>query len=342
MNHSPGRRRQRAGLLTVIASIVVIALVGIVYVVIGGDDAPGPPSTEPPTVVPTAESGSADFSLPDDAAPVSFVFELEEGQSALLELSVAATFEASTEGRRALYTIIGLSCGSMEGPTNTQSANGTENLIHQETRQITQVLSYEAETSGQHRCNARVNAPNWDPEFGDAELSLEATIGPVAELTTAYHYTSADTEQPIVLESGQSTLAIDETFPLAPASTDDLQVLTGTHLTACTIENGSRDQTEENLCTNDLLDRDGSIVTTRTVIEQLDGDTVCRTVTTDQSLTEIDHLVHHRLLDSRMRIDGFTAEPCGDRIRLRHHVSNEGPAALVVHRSSTKAAIVAQ
>jgi hypothetical protein len=340
MSQTPGRRRHRAPLLTVIAAILVIALAGIVYLIIGGDDAPDSPPTESSTAAPTSASGSADFSLPDDAAPVSFTFELEDGQSALLELTVAATFEASTEERRALYTIIGMSCGSVDGPTNTQSANGTENLIHQETRQVTQVISYEATSSGEHRCNAQVNAPDWDPEYGDAELSLEATIRPVADLTAPHEYTSAAAEQPIVLESGESTLVIDETFPFDPGPDGVLEVLSGTHLTACTIKNGSRDQTEENLCTEGLLDRDGSTVTTRTVVEQLDGDTVCRTVTADQSLTEIDHLVHHRLLDSRTSIDGFTAEPCGDRIRLRHHVSNEGPAALVVHRSSTRAAIV--
>src|SRR5699024_6052421 len=96
-----------------------------------------------------------------------------------------------------------------------------------------------------------------------------------------------------------------------------------------------------NLCTDPRIDREGSRVSTRTTVQQLSGDDVCRTVTADRSLTTIDHLVHHRLLSSDSRIQGFLADPCGDQLRVIHEISNDGPAALVVHRSTTKAAIIA-
>lgn len=341
MNDSPRQRRQRSPLITAIACAVVAALVVLAFVVFSREDTPDPPPTPPPTEAATSATDTTTLSLPDDAEPVSFQFEVDEEKPVLIELSVTATYTASTGERRALYTIIGMSCGSIDGETNTQSVNGTENLIHQTTRQMTQLLSYDAEASGEHRCNASVNAPNWDAEYGDAELSLKATIRLVADEESTYHYAPMESDHPVVLEPEENVVAVDETFSLTEGPRGDLGVMTGTHLTACTITNGSRDDTKANLCTEPLVDREGATVATQTVVEQLQGGTVCRTVTADRSLSSIDHLIHHRLLDSETTIEGFLANPCGDRIRIRHYVANEGPAALVVHRASTKAVTVA-
>ncbi|MDN5654657.1 MAG: hypothetical protein L0G46_06160 [Kocuria sp.] len=325
-----------------ISLVVITSLVILGFVVLSGeDDESGPPSaTSAPSATPNASDRST-VKLPDDVDAVSLEFEADDKGPVLVALSVTATFTASTGERRALYSIMGMSCGSLEGPTHTQSVNGTENLIHQTTRQMTQLLSYEVETPGKHRCNATVNAPNWDPEYGDADLSIEAEIRLVDPAASSIYYAETDSEHPIVLDPGEEVSAVEETFPMEAGPTGDLSVRSGTHVTACTITNGSRDQTEANLCTEPKLDRDGSMISTKTIVQQLDGDTVCRTVIADRSLDSIDHLVHHRLLDSRTRIDGFLSNPCGDRLRVIHEVTNDGPAALVVHRASTKAVAIA-
>ncbi|GAA1489402.1 hypothetical protein [Brachybacterium sacelli] len=341
MNDPTRKRPTRIPWITAIAGVTAALLVVLAVVLFPEQDAPDPPPTPSPTEAATSASGSATLSLPDDTEPVSFRFDVDAEQSVLLEASVTATYTASTGERRALYAIIGMSCGSIDGPTNTQSVNGTENLIHQTTRQMTQLLSYDVETPGAHRCTANVSAPNWDPEYGDAELSLTASIRLVTEDESAFHHAPTKSQQPIVLDPEEEALVVDETFPLAAGRRGDLAVMSGTHLTSCTITNGSRDRTAGNLCTEPLVDRGGSTVATRTVVDQLQGDEVCRTVTADRTLTSIDHLVHHRLLHSEETIEGFLANPCGDRLRIRHHVANDGPAALVVHRDSTKAVSVA-
>lgn len=323
--------------LAVIASLVVFGCA-----VLSGEDAPPEPprSASPPLSAATSASGRSTVTLPDDVGAVTLEFEATDTEPLLIGLSITATFTASTGERRALYTIVGVSCGSQDGPTRTQSMSGTENLTHQTTRQMTRLLSYDVETPGTHRCNARVTAPNWDPEYGDAELSIDAEIQLVAPDASSFYYVPTNFEHPIVLDPGEEVAAVDETFPLAPGAIGDLEIWSGTHVTACTIVNGSRDQTDANLCTAPKLDREGSTISTKTVVQQLNGEIVCRTVTADQSLDSIDHLVHHRLLDSQKRIDGFLSDPCGDRLRVIHEVINHGPAALVLHRASTNAVAI--
>lgn len=342
MTRTSSPPRLRRLLFVAISLVVITSLVTLGFVVLSGEyDEPRPPSaTSPPSATPNA-SDTSTLTLPDDVDAVSLEFEASGKEPVLVALSVTATFTASTGERRALYSIMGMSCGSLEGPTHTQSVNGTENLTHQTTRHMTQLLSYDVETPGKHRCNATVNAPNWDPEYGDAELSIDAEIRLVAPEASGIYYAATDSEHPIVLDPGEEVAAVEETFPLEAGPTGDLSVRSGTHVTTCTITNGSRDQTEANLCTEPKLDREGSTISTKTVVQQLDGDTVCRTVIADRSLDSIDHLVHHRLLDSRTRIDGFLSSPCGDRLRVIHEVANDGPAALVVHRASTKAVAIA-
>jgi hypothetical protein len=339
MSRTSARRRLSHRQLAIVLALSLVVLVGVVLL---SDRAPESPPREVPTEAPSSASRSVDFSLPGDVDAVSFQFAAPENDPVLVALTVTATFTASTGEQRALYTIAGMSCGSMDGPTNTQSAGGTENLIHQTTRQMVLLLSYDVQTTGEHRCNARVNAPNWDPEYGDADLSLTATIRLVATEGETHHLRTADSEQPIVLDPGEKVVAVDEDVPLAPGPAGDLDILSTTHLTACTITNGSRDDTESNLCIGSKVDREGVVVTTRTHAQQLRGDTVCRTVTADRSLTTIDHLVHHRLLDSSSSVQGFMDESCGDRLRIVHEVSNDGPAAVVVHRDSTRVAVIAR
>lgn len=341
MAHTSSPRGTRRLFFVTVTLAVITSLVIFGCVVLSGeDDATDPPAKAPPSAAPSASSRST-ATLPHRVDAVSLEFEAPEKEPVLVGLSITATFTASTGEQRALYSILGVSCGSLDGPTNTQSVSGTENLTHQTTRQMNQLLSYDVETPGKHRCNATVAAPNWDPEHGDAELSIEAEIRLVAPDAPAFYYASTDSENPIVLDPGEEVTAVDETFPLEAGATGDLGVWSGTHVTTCTIINGSRDQTETNLCTEPKLDREGSTISTKTVVQQLDGDTVCRTVTADRSLDSIDRTVHHRLLDSRTRIDGFLSAPCGDRLRVIHEVANDGPAALVVHRASTNATAIA-
>lgn len=338
----PSASRSRRGKLLAIVGVLVVAVLVIVFCLAPlRDDTTeqSPRSTQPEA--PTSVTQALTVELPAESKVVSFEFEAPDRGRMLLELSVGATFTASTGEKRALYTIVGMSCGSIDGPTNTQSVSGTENLTHQTTRQLTQLLSYDVETPGRHQCNATINAPSWDPEYGDAELMLDAMIRLLTPDDEPYQLTTADSEHPIVLDPGETVSAVEGSFPITAGRSEDLAVVSTSHLTACTIRNGSRDQTRTNLCTEPRVDREGSRVSTRTTVQQLSGDEVCRTSTADQSLTTIDHLVHHRLLSSESRIHGFLKNPCGDRLRVIHEISNDGPAALVVHRSTTKAAIIA-
>lgn len=338
----PTVSRSRLRKLLAMAAVLVVAVLVLIFCVAphrDGTTERSRISTQPEAS--TSVTRALTLELPAESEVVSFEFEVLEQGKTLLGLSVGTTFAASTGEKRALYTIVGMSCGSIDGPTNTQSVSGTENLTHQMTRQVTQLLSYDVETPGRHRCNASINAPSWDAEYGDAELSLKATISVITPDDEPYHLVTADSEHPIVVEPGETVSAVEGSFPIFTGLTDDLGVASTTHLTSCTISNGSRDQTPANLCTDPRINREGSRVSTRTAVQQLNGDEVCRTVTADRSLTAIDHLIHHRLLSSQSRIQGFLSDSCGDRLRVVHEISNEGPAALVVHRSTTKAAIIA-
>lgn len=339
---TPTVSRSRLGKLLALVTVLMVAVLLLVLCVTplrDGTTEKSPIPTQPEA--PTSATHALTMELPAEAEIVSFEFEALDRGRTLLGLSVGATFTASTGEKRALYTIVGMSCGSIDGPTHTQSVSGTENLIHQTTRQLTQMLSYDVETPGRHRCNASINAPSWDPEYGDAELTLEATISIRTPDDEPHYLANADSEHPIVLDPGERVAAVEQSFPMIVGRTEDLAVASTTHLTTCTIRNGSRDQTRANLCTDPRIDREGSRVSTRTTVQQLSGDEVCRTVTADRNLTTIDHLVHHRLLSSQSRIQGFLKNPCGDHLRVIHEISNDGPAALVVHRSTTKAAIIA-
>lgn len=337
----PTVSRSRFGILLAMIAVLVVAVLVLIFCVTPHHDNTNEQSRKSPQPeASTSVTRASSMELPAESEVVSFDFEVPERGQTLLELSVGATFTASTGEKRALYAIVGMSCGSIDGPTNTQSVSGTENLIHQTTRQLTQLLSYDVETSGRHRCNASINAPNWDHEYGDAKLSLEATIRVITPDDEPYQLVTADSEHPVVLDPGETVSAVEGSFPLITGSTGDLGVASTTHLTSCTISNGSRDQTQANLCTEPKVNREGSQVSTRTTVQQLNGDEVCRTVTADRSLTAIDHLVHHRLLSSQSRTQGFLSNPCGNRLRVVHEISNDGPAALVVHRSTTNAAII--
>lgn len=338
----PTVSRSRLSTLLAMTAVLVAAVLVLIFCVAPQYDGTTERSRQSTQAEDSASVTRAlTLELPAESEVVSFEFEVFEQGQTLLGLSVGATFTASTGEKRALYTIMGMSCGSIDGPTSTQSVNGTENLTHQMTRQVTQLLSYDVETPGRHRCTARINAPNWDAEYGEAELSLKAMISVFTSDDEPYHLVTADSEYPIVLDPGETVSAIEASFPLFTGLNDDLGVASTTHLTSCTISNGSRDQTRANLCTDPRINRDGSRVSTQTAVQQLNGDEVCRTVTADRSLTAIDHLIHHRLLSSQSRIQGFLSDPCGDRLRVVHEISNDGPAALVVHRSTTKAAIIA-
>lgn len=338
---SPTASRPRLTLLFVYVAVLVVAALVLVYGFgpLRDKNSEKHQATPQPTA-PTSASHYLTMEPPGQVTAVTFEFEAPVKERTLLQLSVGSTFTASTGEKRALYTIVGISCGSVDGPTDSQSVSGTENLIHQTTRQLTQLLSYQVNTPGLHRCNASINAPSWDPAYGHAKLSLDARITVVTPGDEKYQLITADSEHPIVLDPGETVSAVEGALPLTAGRTEDLGVMSTTHLTTCTIRNGSRDQTRANLCTQPRIDREGSRVTTRTTVEQLSSDDVCRTVTADRDLSTIDHLVHHRLLGSQSRIQGFLKNPCGDRLRVVHEISNDGPASLVVHRSTTKVAII--
>lgn len=299
-------------------------------------DVPGPTSSAKTAAVTVKKSTTRNLNLPERDRTASIEFDANQGEKRVVKTTVTATFTASTGLQRAVYVLVGLSCGPTDGGGAGESTTGTENLIHQTTRDLEKSLVYLVPESGTHRCNVTFDAPNWDSGYGDAEAILTTQVSVSGSRPARPIVARTDSREPIVIDSGTNATVIEQTFPLNNGQSSSISFLTNSQLTTCTEQNGSSDGTGANLCTNALIDTEGSRVIVRASAEILrDGET-CRRMVIDQSATAIDHLVHHKMLDSESRSSGFLNDACGDELRLSQDVLNYGPAGLVVHREPTR------
>lgn len=299
-------------------------------------DAPGPTSSAKTAEVTLKKSTTQNLNLPKRERTASIEFDGDRGEKRVVNTTVTATFTASTGLQRAVYVLVGLSCGPTDGGGDGESTTGTENLIHQRTRELEKSLVYLVPDSGTHRCNVTFDAPNWDSGYGDAEAILSTHVSVSDARPAGPIVARTDSRDPIVIDSGTNATVIEQTFPLNNDQPSSISFLTNSHLTTCTEQNGSSDGTGGNLCTNALIDTEGSRVIVRASAEILRDGEICRRMVIDESTTAIDHLVHHKMLGSDSRSYGFLDDACGDELRLSLNVLNYGPAGLVVHREPTR------
>jgi len=286
------------------------------------------------------DSSRSTFTLPGEEKMATVSFFAKKGEKRVIGLDVEATFEADSGRKRALYSTVGIACGPVEGNGKGAASSGTENLLDSTTRNMRRTLVYTAQSAGTHRCNARFAANTWDSEYAVAEVHLSSTLATSRDPVGFALEARPDQEHPVVVRSGEARVVVDETFVLDRGrAPEGMSVSVSSHLTSCVIENGSKDGTEQNLCQGELINREGSLVSSSTTVEMLQGTAVCREMTVDSESFGIDHLVHHRMIGSRHTVDSFLDEPCGERIRVRQDLRNEGPAAVVFHRNSSSVVI---
>lgn len=301
--------------LTVLMAIMVISFV---------DDDP----------VQDSDSSSAEVTLPADERVGSVEFEAEEGSRMVVSLDVDAMLDASTAELRGAYTVVGVTCTGLEDSSSSDSMSGTQNLLYQEATTLRTQFVYTAQSEGAQRCNASFRVPNWDPDFGDATADVDSRLTVTEAQDGVIEEAVPTSQSPIVPDAEGAVTSIDETVEI-DQELEWLEFVSTAHLTTCTIENGSRDQTDENLCTPDMLDERGSTVDVTSSVEVLDDGEVCRRFEVKDISAHISHQVHHKLLGaSPVRIqlpDGL----CGSSIRMVQTIDNEGPAPVVVHRGSS-------
>lgn len=116
-------QRRRARLVVGIALIAVLSLAFPSLRRLLPAKRQEPTPKPPPSDAESSASRASTLTNPDDAEAVSLRFEAAGKDPALVEPSVIATVTASSGEERGLYTIVGMSCGRTDGPTNTQSVN---------------------------------------------------------------------------------------------------------------------------------------------------------------------------------------------------------------------------
>lgn len=284
---------------------------------------------------------SGEVPIPADERLTSVEFDLDAGESRMVALDMEAILDASTGDRRGAYTSFGIACGPVDGGASSQASTGTQNLRYQDGATLRAQFVYAAEDSGAHRCNANFRVPNWDPDFGDAAVDIEATLSAAASPETLLEEAAPTSTEPIVPDAGETATVIDETVPID----DDLSWLEASataHMTTCSIEEGSRDGTDENLCTPEIIDRQGSSVRVVSAVELVDDGEVCDSFILQDEEIHISHHVHHFVSSTEPERFDLDAPQCGDELRLVQRVENEGPAGLVAHRGSSTIIVQAE
>lgn len=336
----PGTRNRvpSVALWLTAAAMAVLVVVLVVVGLVGRSGGPG--DVEPPQPVVDSSSADATLDLPADERLVSVEFDAQEGDSAVVTLAMDAELESTRGQRRAAYTVTGIACSSVSGGEESTARTGTENLEHGSARELNLSLVYDIEHTGAQRCNANIRVPNWDDDWASATMDVDTTLRVQQQEDSQDGEALVESEEPIVLSRDEQVTAIDSVVDL-PQGGAGTQLAATSHLTTCTIENGSKDQTEDNLCTPEILDERGSTVAVNSYAEVLDDGEVCDRVEIQEDSERISDTVHHKLLGTPLTGPGALQNPCGDQIRLVQTVENSGPAPVVVHRNSSNIVVSA-
>lgn len=338
----PPRRSRRGALWAASAVLIVAVVLAVLYATGVFTDQPTDDKTHGPSgpAVHTDEN-SQSMELPGEERVASVEFGADSGSTAVVTFDTDATLDSSLGDQRAAYTVTGVSCASVDDEDGSTSQTGTENLENEQSRELTVRLVYQVQTSGTQRCNATVRVPNWDAGGGArASMDLDSTLSVDQDPSAVQAAVQPEAQEPIIVGRDDKDIVIDQTLDI-PASDSDLQVSATSHVTTCTIENGSKDQTDQNLCTPDILDERGSTVTVHSYADVLSDGKMCERVEIQDEKVHIDNTVHHKLLGTAPDSVGELKNPCGDQIRLVQTVENSGPAPVVVHRKSSNMVLTA-
>lgn len=325
----------------VLALLCAIAIVGLPLV--PREDPTKNPGDREVSDLLVEDVGQSTLQLPGEIQSATVSFTAKKGEKRVVTLDTEITFSADSGRKRALYATVGIACGPVDGDGPGAANSGTENLVESTTRELQRTVVYTAPSAGPQRCNARFSAKTWDADYADAKAYLVAHLATSVPAEPFAYEARPEQDGPVIIESGEGQIVIDEVFSLDTHRTvESMTVSISSHLTSCVIENGSKDGTEENLCRGSFIDWEGSRLSSSVKVELLDGADVCREMMVDSELLEIDHLVHHRMLNSRHSIASFLDAPCGDRIRVQQDLRNDGPAAVVLHRGSSSVVLSGQ
>lgn len=330
MKQAPDRKP----LLVVAALLAAIALIALAVSI----TSTRPSGDEESRETVQSETGTLSQHLPADEIVQSIDFQASSGDMRLITFNAEVLFDVHEGDLSAVYVVVGISCTPLTGNTETSSVSATENLLHNDERNIGVNFLYTASRDGGQRCNARFRTPNWNPDKASSSIDMSTTL----EVSPTGHRVSsaaAQAEDPIIIKAGEDVEILRGSLPLARHPGEVLSAAT-VHATSCTITNGSKDGTHHNLCTQDMVNRAGSEVTVEATAWGLENGNVCATQSIIREKIEVGYRMHHVLFSTESHVVVHEPSRCGDSMGYSVTVKNQGPAPLLVHRGTSSMSLL--
>lgn len=331
---SPRERPWRWGLGAFAAVILLVVATVLIRAPSGDDETPPtgqPTSSGQSSGEPLEVADATTLTVPDTLRMDSGAFDAEAGDTYLFQFDATATKPAGSPGD-AMYFGANLACGGPEGGT-LRSVGGTQNIRTGEQVTIRNQFLLTIERSGSHACRLSLNSPNEDAAASGTEAAVD-THWSVTQVDGTAVEAPAEERLPRVVDEGERAAAFRVEIDLEDLPDRELDLVGTLHLTTCTGTNGSRED-GTTWCAEDDVDRDGSVVdvTYRTDVLDSSGE-VCASAVDATTRARIVRFTHHRML----HVDHPASAPlstCGDTARVVVAVQNDGPAPVVVHRSTS-------
>lgn len=298
--------------------------------------APAPTTPPPYPEPPMSRTDTDSLLVPEEARFAQGTFWARSGESYLVTFTLEGT-KPEESGGRSMYLGVTFSCSPKNGGPGI-TVGGTQNILTGETAQYRNQGLITVPEDGAIDCSISTSAPYDDVASAGATVPISGAWE-VEEVSGAAAFASTD-GLPTSVAAGTDSVVLAEDVPFEEAADGEVRAMTSLHLTTCTGVNGSREDGRL-WCDEADLDEAGSTVTTSLTAQLVDpGGEVCGdlgAVSTAPDL--IDMYRHHRLLSLGLA-EEMPVEPCGTIVRLAVTVHNDGPAALVVHRSNSSMVIV--
>lgn len=329
------RRFRWRWVLSVVASAVLLSLVTVRIM--------APPADEgtPPRGHPTSRGqvpgeplevvDSAILTVPSTIRMDRGDFDARAGETYLLQFSATATKPAGSPGE-AMYFGASLACGGPGGGT-IRSVGGTQNVRTAEQVTIRNQFLLTVEDSGRHACRLSLNSPNEEAAASGTE-SIVDTRWSATRLDGAAIEAPPEDLLPRAIDERERAAAFRVDFDLEGVPNRELDLLGTLHVTTCTGTNGSRED-GTTWCAEDDVDSAGSVleVTYRTDMLDSSGE-VCASTENVTTRARIVRFTHHRIIHVAHPATA-PLSTCGDTARVVVEVQNDGPAPVVVHRSTS-------
>lgn len=327
--------------------VVLVVLVALVIGVVAIGQRTAGPRTESPEGSPSSSQVQATappfpaapmsvtdrttLMVPEEARFAESTFWARAGTAYLVTMDLFSRKPAGSGGR-SMYLAVTLSCVPRAGGTGI-SAGGTQNMITAQPTSFANQGLIRVSEDGPVDCSVKASAPYDDVASAGTAFPLETTwrVEAVGEGSAS----APDDSLPTTLESGTTRTVLVLDIPRESVTDGDLRTMTSLHLTTCTIVNGSREDGRA-WCEEGSLHEGGSVVAVTLTASLLDdrGEVCAQLGTTSAGPDHIDRYRHHRLLSLDLQ-SSMPEQPCGDMVRVRADLRNDGPAPLVVHRSNS-------